>query len=168
MKLESLRQSKEWFSYLKFLGWSELKTTSGIKIAFMKTPLGAVTKIQRPPKFTEKDLLEIEKLCKKRRALFIKIEPVDEDNAKLLKKNKYVVSGHPLCPPSTSVIKLKTSEAKLWENISKSGKYSIRRAKREGSRVEFIQKPSKKEVEKIFPIIKETSVKRKFLFGESV
>ena len=86
MKLESLRQSKEWFSYLKFLGWSELKTTSGIKIAFMKTPLGAVTKIQRPPKFTEKDLLEIEKLCKKRRALFIKIEPVDEDNAKLLKK----------------------------------------------------------------------------------
>ncbi len=162
MKLESYRQSETWFEYLKILGWKYEETKSGIKIALLKSPLGVVTKIQRPKKFTENDLQEIENICKKYKALFIKIEPIDAENETILKQHGFVQSQHPLCPPSTSIINLKETEKELWNKISHSGKYSINRSTREGSVVKFLKKPSEKQTSDFYKLVVETSKRGRF------
>ena len=162
MGIASLRQSKSWEKYLNFLNWDVVATTSGIKIALMKTFLGTVSKIQRPKPFNDKDLDEIEEICKKRKCMFIKIEPGHGQDESILTKRGYQESRFPLSPPSTMHIELNESEQELWKRVSKSGKYSVKRAGREGARTEFIEYPSKKDIEEFYKMAKETSKRGKF------
>jgi len=158
----SLRQSDEWTKYLEFLGWKIISTKNGLKVCLMKTPLGAVSKVQRPKVFQKKDLDEIESICEKDRCMFIKIEPGFGQDEGLLKKRGYVVSRFPLTPPSTMLMELTKSEGQLWERVSKSGKYQINRAKREGNRTEFFPNPSTKQLEIFYVIAKDTAKRGRF------
>lgn len=162
VKKQNLRQSENWLIYLQSLGWKHIETTSGVKIALLKTPLGKVVKIQRPSSLSKKDLAEIETICKKNKALFIKIEPGIKQNQEILINAGYELSSHPLCPPSTVFIDLRKSEKDLWENISRSGKYSINRAKREGSVVSFTNTPTKQEVDEYYHLVQKTGKFKRF------
>lgn len=162
MSIASLRQSKPWESYLRFLNWDVVTTKSGIKIAVMKTILGTVSKVQRPKVFNSEELDEIEAVCKDRKCMFIKIESGFGQDEKILTERGYQESKFPLSPPSTMYIDLGESEQELWKKVSKSGKYSVKRAGREGSKVEFIEGPSKKDVEEFYKMAKETSKRGKF------
>ena len=48
-KLLDIRQSDEWQKYLSSLGWKYVVTSSGVKVSLLKTFIGTVTKIQKPP-----------------------------------------------------------------------------------------------------------------------
>lgn len=167
MSAQNLRQSKNWFSYLETLKWYSEKTSSGIRIALLKTPLGVVVKIQRPQDLTNEDLVEIDSICRKHRALFTKIEPSKNQKTDVLDKHGYVVSRHPLCPPSTMFIDLRKSETELWNNVSRSGKYSIKRAKREGGEVSFLVNPPKEKLEEYYKVVQDTG-KQKHFYTEPI
>lgn len=147
---------------MNFLKWEIVTTKADIKIAFLKTLFGTLCKVQRPQPFTAKDLEEIEKLCKKRKAIFVKIEPGFGQEEKVLEKRGYTKSRFPLSPPSTMIIDLVQSEQQLWSNVSRSGKYSIRRARREGNKVKITRNPKKPQLEEFYKLVKATGKRGKF------
>lgn len=161
-----MRQTDEWAEYLRFLGWKNERTSNGTLVNFRKLsffPFGKVVKVQRPfPLLKKKDLEEIENLSRKQKALFIKIEPNVGQNTQILRNYGYTYSLFPLIPTKTLFIHLYKSEDELWKDISKSGKYKINRAKREGAEVRFFQNPDKKILEEYHVMHVYTGKQKKF------
>lgn len=157
-----IRQSKGWSEYLAFLGWNSIRTSGDINIEIRKVFFGGLVKIQRPKKVLKADLIEILELCKKDKALFIKLEPAQNQDLKILSDSGYVRSASPLLPPTTILIDLTTDEKTLWTNVSHSGKYSVNRAGREGANVEFFQNPDENVLKSFYDIHKQTGNKKGF------
>jgi lipid II:glycine glycyltransferase (peptidoglycan interpeptide bridge formation enzyme) len=162
MKAKSVRQTDAWARFLTKLGWEIIETSQGNKLFFLKTLFGTLCKIQKPEKFSEKELDEIEEICREKKAIFIKIDPAYQQNEKLLEKRGYVYSNFPLSPPSTIFIDLTKSEEDLWNDLSRSAKYSVRRSKREKDRIEIFQDPKEEVLERLQKISQVTSKRGKF------
>jgi len=162
-KITELRQSEGWKKYLEWLGWKCIRTSKGTNIAIRKTPVGAVTKIQRPHNLSDEELNEINKICLDNKAMFIKIEPGLDQNLQLFKTHGYKETRYPLIPPATSIIDLGLSEEKLWKNLSKSGRYSVKRARRDGAKVKHYKNPSKEKIEYFQKLMDETSKDKKLI-----
>ena len=145
------------------MGWPGVRTPQGKTIVLRKSPFGTVTKIQRPENLSEKELREIEEICRKHKSIFIKIEPGLEQNLHTLEKEGYIHSYHPLLPPSTVFIDLTETEDMLWKAVSKTGRYSIRRAQREGATVETYKNPTVEQLELLLIFLKQTAAARKIL-----
>lgn len=160
--MQDLRQSDGWGEYLEFLGWKCVRTSNGALVFLRKSLVGTVTKIQRPKALSHKDLEEIEEICKKHNALFIKIEPQLDQNLEFLEKEKYTVSAFPLLSPSTIYIDLTRTEDELWGDISHNGKYSIKRAQREKTKVEFYKNPDKAILKIFYEVAKQVARRKKF------
>ncbi len=157
-----IRQGDRWAKYLEEMGWGSHRTSNGTNIYYNKTCLGSVIKIQRPPLLDENDLREIEDYCLSLKPLFIKIEPFVGQDVSILERGGYIESNEPLIPPSTIYIDLTKSEKELWNNISHSGKYSIRRAQREGTVTRFYQNPLEERLLEYFDLVKETGKRKHF------
>ena len=163
MKPETdIRQSDKWAQYLETLGWKSHRTSSGVNIYYRKTFLGGVVKIQKPSFITDADIEEIEKFCKSCRPIFIKIEPFIGQDVSVLEKRGYKTSDEPLTPPSTSYINLTKSEEELWKNISRSGRYSIRKAEKMGTITRFYQNPPEEKLNLYFEIVRATGRRKHF------
>lgn len=157
-----IRQSDKWSLYLKGLGWNSHKTSCGAIIQYIKTFLGTIVKIQHPSPLSMKDLEEINDFCSEQKALFIKIEPFTGQDISLLEKSGYKKNFYPLSPPSTIYIDLTKSEEELWDRLSHSAKYSIKRAEREGTVTRFYQNPLKEKVTDYFEMVKITGRRKHF------
>lgn len=162
-ELTSLRQSENWCKYLESLGWKTIETDFGAKINLLKTYLGYVTKIQKTKPLDKNELDVIEKICRENKAMFIKIEPGIGQDEDLLVNLGYKRSVFPLSPPKTLVIDLQKNEQELWNDVSRSGKYSVNRAKREKSTVSFYQHPQdEKKIAEFYAVVKATGKRGKF------
>lgn len=157
-----IRQSPEWLLYLEFLGWKKFTTSLGINGALKVSNLGRVIKVQRPKNITSQDIAQIEEIAQKRRISFIKIEPSLTQNLQILESAGYFPNGSPLCPPSTIFIDLTKTSQELWEDLSQSCKYSIKRAQREGAKVDFFISPSEENIAKFYKIHSATGKQKGF------
>ena len=160
--IKDIRQTDEWASYLKSIGWKSERTSNGTLVNFRKFPFGHLVKIQRPPQLKKKDLDEIEGLCAEKKALFIKIEPNFGQNVELLEDRGYRTSLFPLIPTKTMFIHLDNSEEDLWKAVSRSGKYKIRRSQREGADVKIYRNPAKEKLEEYHKMHVYTGKRKKF------
>ena len=160
-KIEDVRQSQKWASYLELFGWKST-LLNGINIELRKTIFGIVAKIQRPKNLNEKDIASILTQVAQKKISFLKIEPNLMQNMMLFNNNDFVTTTAYLTPPTTLVINLKNKENGLWNNISHSGRYSINRAQREGARVETISNPKDNQLEKFLSLNKESANKKNF------
>ena len=161
-QIHDIRQSDAWAEYLKAIGWKNATTSFGVKIFFRPSIFGALVKIQRTPPLNEEHIKEIEEICISKKAMFIKIEPGYGQDTSVLENMGYKTSLFPMVPASTIFIDLTLSEEELWKRVSKSGKYSIKRAEREGARVEVYTNPEDKEFDIYYGILKETGTLKKF------
>lgn len=157
-----LRQSEGWQSFLTKLGWNTTRFSTGFMAAWRKVGFHSIVKIQKPAQLTETDLAEIDELAGKINALFIKIEPYFGQDVTLLQNHGYVYSTFPLTPTKTIYIHLTKSEEELWQNLSKSCKYSINRARREGAKVSFHRYPKDEVVESFYSVLKSTGSRKHF------
>jgi lipid II:glycine glycyltransferase (peptidoglycan interpeptide bridge formation enzyme) len=157
-----IRQSDKWSMYLKELGWNSYRTSSGASIQYIKTFLGTIIKIQHPSPLSLKDINEIENFCSKLKPLFIKIEPFTGQDTSLLEKASFKKNLWPLSPPSTIYIDLTKSEEDLWNRLSHSAKYSIKRAQREGTVTRFYQNPLREKITDYFEMVKRTGKRKHF------
>lgn len=164
-KIKDIRQSEGWAAYQESIGWKIIETQKGTKVALMRTPIGKAVKIQRPDPIDYKELEEIETICKEDKALFVRIEPSLKQNLKLLEEKGFYLSPYPLLPPTTIFIDLRKDENELWDKISRSGKYSVRRAQREGAKIEFFKNPDEKTIALFEEVAKETAKIRNFGFS---
>lgn len=157
-----IRQANQWAESLKLYGWKSFKTTAGINVFIMNTFLGGFAKLQKPAPFDKQGLKEIEAICKKNHALFLKVEPSLGQDIKLLEDSRYKVSREILSPTKTIYIDLLKTEADLWQDISESGQYSIHRAQREGAKVEFFRHPTEEKLTEFYEIHRQTTQAKHF------
>ncbi|MFZ5424469.1 MAG: lipid II:glycine glycyltransferase FemX [Patescibacteria group bacterium] len=160
--IPDFRQSKKWAKYLTKYGWVSYRTSTGVNIEIKPYLLWSLVKIQRPHALNQQDLHEIEEICLKHKALFIKIEPTLKQNIKLLKQNGYMPSYAPISPPSTLIIDLKKPKDVLWKEVTKSGRYGINRGRREGAIVEIYKNPNDEILKQFHDIQLEASKARHF------
>jgi lipid II:glycine glycyltransferase (peptidoglycan interpeptide bridge formation enzyme) len=157
-----IRQSKQWEEYFKKIRWKGVRIKNSSVLFFFKTPFGSFGKCQRPNLLGKKDLKEIDRVCKKERALFLKIELARDQNPKIFEEFGYVDSKFPLAPPSTLIIDLTKTKDALWGDLSKSGRYGARRANREGAESVFHRNPTNEQMETYYELQKSRSQKKKF------
>lgn len=157
-----IRQSDKWGKYLESMGWKSHRTSGGVNIYSRKSFIGTVVKIQKPKDLKKEDIDEIENHCHGLKPLFIKIEPFVGQDVSVLENRGYKKSFDPLTPPSTIYIDLTKSEEELWAKISHGGKYSIKRAEREGTVTRFYQNPPKEKLPSYFEMVRGTGRRKHF------
>ena len=161
LEIEDIRQSPNWFNFLKLYGWQKVTTNEGINIAVLKTMFGKIAKIQRAKNITNTALNEIHTVLQKEKTLFVKIEPSLAQDLTVF-NNGFRKSKGFMAPPATLFINLGQKENDLWNSFSHSAKYSIRRAVREGARVERIIAPSTKQLELFYGLVQQTTKYKRF------
>lgn len=154
--MKDIRQSKEWGKHIAYWGWKTHKTSKGIQIYIKKDMLGTFAKLQRPQILTNKDLREIEDICKKEKSIYIKLEPNISQDTIILDEAGYKESDAPLAPPATLVINLTKPPEELKKDLSKSGQYAINRAKREKNTVEVFVNPTDEVLDLFHRILMES------------
>ena len=159
----NMRQSDSWGKFLERLGWRMHRTSFGANIAIHPFPFGNLVKVQRPPLLKKEDLEEIDRVCLENRAMFVKVDSNYGQDTKVLEEAGYALSVVPLSPPSTIWVSLEKPEAELWKDVSRSGKYSIKRAQRAGIKVEYYRNPSLDKLQTYYKeVLKPTGKKKKF------
>ena len=159
-----LRQTKEWSNHLSYWGWkTELLPRDGlqpsthhqepVKIHYKKTLFGTVAKLQHPSHLSKRSLDTLEQMAKKHKFLFVKIEPEAEEQQKVCLEHPLSKSTSPIAPTKTLRIDLTKSQITLYHELSKSCKYSVNRAQREGVTIDITQNPSHQYLKKLSNII---------------
>lgn len=158
-----VKQSPGWSNFLKRLGWDYVFTKDRVGVAILKTPIGRVAKVQRPYILNEAVLEDIDHICKEKRVFMLKLEPNINQNDIVLKEAGYKLSSAPLSPPKSMYIDLKRDIRELWNNLSKSGKYGVRRGEKEGARAEFYSNPTKEQLTNYYKVLKQTQRRGNFV-----
>ncbi len=158
----NIRQSPQWEEYFESMGWKCVRLQNGCSVFIFKTFFGSLVKTQRTPLLNKEDLEELDCVCLENKALFVKLEPLPDQNLEVLTNHGYLRSYNPLCPTTTQVIDLTKSEKALWDGLSHSAKYSVNRAKREGAKTIVYQNPSEDLLIKYFAVEKQTGTQKHF------
>lgn len=158
-----IRQSPQWGEYLKSLGWKKHTLGEYKNLYCLKTGPLVLAKMQRPANLSADDLVKLDQLAQENHFAFVKLEPSLDQDIELLAQLEYKPSMSPLCPPSTIFIDMENSVEMLQSNLSRSAKYSIHRAVREGGKVEMHKNPGLEVLNQVYPAYKETTEKQRFL-----
>ena len=131
-----LLQTGEWGELKSAFGWKAMRVISGnagVQILFRKLPLGFT--IGYIPKANVDQSLwsEIDSVCKRNRALFLKLEPDLWNDQQLGTWNlKLRTSPHNIQPPRTIIIDIRGSEDQILAKMKQKTRYNIRLAEKKG------------------------------------
>lgn len=119
-----IRQSKEYLTFIRSLGWQTEKISGGQAFIKKFPLLGSLIKIQRTPKL---NFQEIDNLAQKHRAFQIIIEPCTSPQTK---PSGFRPLKSPYVPTKTLILDLKPSEEKIFNSFSKNKRRDIRLAEK--------------------------------------
>ncbi len=159
---KDIKQSDSWGSYLSQLGWKIKTTSSGIKIAVRYIGRFGFTKIQHPASFSKNDILEIEKICRDNKCLYIKIEPDFNQDMSVFDGLHYERSSTANSSPSVIWVDLNHDEKDLWGRLSSSARNSVNRSRRAGFYVRISEMPSDDIIQKLHALLIETGAAKHF------
>jgi peptidoglycan pentaglycine glycine transferase (the first glycine) len=146
-------QTGEWGELKSAFGWDAARVISGgigIQILFRKLPLGLTVAYAPKPVFSERLSVishrsavisdqfwaEVDSVCKKHRAVFLKIEPDlwKDANSIELRNMQYSVrtSPHNIQPPRTIVVDIRGAEEEILAHMKQKTRYNIRLAEKKG------------------------------------
>lgn len=147
MEIIDVRQSDNWSKYLEMYSWKSLRLSNGAVLRTRSLLFFNFAKLQRPGVLDRKDLEELNSVCKQNKIFSLKIFPSVGQDTDLLIEFGYKKDTSLDAPPKTLLIDLRKSKDELWQELTKGCRYSINRASRYGVEVDFIIKPSEKEIE---------------------
>ena len=137
-----LLQMGEWGELKKDFGWKPVRVISedmGAQILFRKLPLGFTIGYMPKPvdsgQWTvdsESFWSEVNSICKKNRAVFLKIEPDSWDSAFRILHSAFRISPHNIQPPRTITIEIQDSEEDILARMKPKCRYNIRLAEKKG------------------------------------
>jgi peptidoglycan pentaglycine glycine transferase (the first glycine) len=131
-----LLQTGEWGELKSAFGWKPVRIVSGdagAQILFRKLPLGFTVCYIPRANFDQSLLPEIDSVCKKNRAIFLKLEPDSWDNQKPETWNlKFRTSPHNIQPPRTIIIDIRGSEEEILVRMKPKTRYNTRLAEKKG------------------------------------
>lgn len=129
--MTDLRQSPQFGKYTEAIGW-QVEKIGDCHVFIRQLPLiGSIIKIQRPNSIPFK---KIDELAKRYRALFVKIEPIQQLSNKTMKRLKshgFRQDSWPLLPTKTIWIDLTKTANQLWKEMEKETRYCIKKAEKE-------------------------------------
>jgi peptidoglycan pentaglycine glycine transferase (the first glycine) len=137
-----LLQMGEWGELKKDFGWKPVRIISGdvgAQILFRRLPLGFT--IGYMPKPVESgqwavgsELFwdEVNSICKKNRAVFLKLEPDTWEDKFILHPSSFIISKHNIQPPRTITLDIKDSEVDILARMKPKCRYNIRLAEKKG------------------------------------
>lgn len=141
-----LLQTGEWGELKSAFGWKPVRIVNGalgVQVLFRKLPLGFT--IGYIPKFdvssprlafSQELWREIDSVCIRNRALFLKLEPDlwqdDEPGRSPSTNHQLRISPHNIQPPRTIIIDIKGSEEEILARMKQKTRYNIRLAQKKG------------------------------------
>lgn len=138
-------QTGEWGELKSAFGWEPIRLIlddrSGAQILFRRLPLGLTLAYLPKPAFSyqksafsEQFWTEIDAVCKKRHAVFLKIEPDGWNDPPLAmgEGRGMRVSLHNIQPASTILVDLRGSEDEILARMKQKTRYNIRLAQKKG------------------------------------
>ncbi len=138
-----LLQMGEWGELKKYFGWKPvrivLNNEIGCQILFRRLPLGLTLGYMPKPVSSNWLLVigdsfweEIDSVCKKNHAIFLKIEPDLWEGQLLITNHQLLISPHNIQPPRTIVIDIKENEETILTRMKPKCRYNIRLAEKKG------------------------------------
>ncbi|MCL4269872.1 MAG: peptidoglycan bridge formation glycyltransferase FemA/FemB family protein [Anaerolineales bacterium] len=136
-----LLQMGEWGELKEGFGWKPIRIISGnvgVQILFRRLPLGFT--IAYMPKVSSDQLSatsdqfwrEIDSVCKKNRAVFLKLEPDAWTDEFILHPSSFIISKHNIQPPRTITLDINASEEDILAKMKPKCRYNIRLAEKKG------------------------------------
>jgi len=137
-----LLQTGEWGELKEGFGWTAVRLIHGgigAQILFRKLPLGFT--VGYMPKPVNSDQLsvvshqfwnEVDAACKKRRAIFLKVEPDSWDGDFILHPSSFILSPHNIQPPRTIIVDISENEDAILARMKQKCRYNIRLAEKKG------------------------------------
>jgi lipid II:glycine glycyltransferase (peptidoglycan interpeptide bridge formation enzyme) len=132
-------QTAEWGELKSAFGWEAQRLVSGqagVQILFRKLPFGfTLAYIPRPLAAFEQLFSEIDALCRRKHAIFLKIEPdAWDDEPALLSAGCHglLTSPHNIQPPRTVVISLTGTDDEILSRMKQKCRYNVRLAEKKG------------------------------------
>ncbi len=146
-------QTAEWGELKAGFGWEVVRLVCGdlgVQILFRKLPLGfTVAYMPKPiafdrgpwtvdrevPSTVHRLWSEVDDICRKKRAIFLKVEPDfwDDEPSSLLTSNiSLLTSKHNIQPPRTIIISLEGDETDILNRMKQKCRYNVRLAEKKG------------------------------------
>ena len=111
----------------------------GTQILFRRLPLGLTLGYMPKPVFSgqwsvvsDQFWKEVDSICKKNHAIFLKIEPDAWTEEFLIPHSSFLISKHNIQPPRTIVISIKDSGEAILAKMKPKCRYNIRLAEKKG------------------------------------
>ncbi len=144
-----LLQTGLWGELKSAFGWQAVRLIAGecgAQVLFRRLPLGfTVAYLPKGPVSSEQHagvhesfLDELDALCRKKKAVFLKIEPdawEEEGQPPAVGASAFVLSRHSIQPRRTLIVDLRGSEEDLLGRMKQKCRYNIRLAEKKGVRV---------------------------------
>jgi lipid II:glycine glycyltransferase (peptidoglycan interpeptide bridge formation enzyme) len=138
-----LLQTGEWGELKSTFGWDPVRLIlddgPGAQILFRRLPLGLTLAYLPKPVFSERLAVtsdqfwvEVDSICKKRRAVFLKIELDTWESDFMLHHSAFILSKHNIQPPRTLVVNIQGTEDDLLARMKQKTRYNIRLAEKKG------------------------------------
>jgi peptidoglycan pentaglycine glycine transferase (the first glycine) len=136
-----LLQMGEWGELKKDFGWKPVRfiheNEVGCQILFRRLPLGLTLGYMPKPVFSDQSLAfsdqfwkEVDSVCKKNHAVFLKVEPDSWNEAFRIPHSAFRISPHNIQPPQTIVISIKEDEEQILARMKPKCRYNIRLAEK--------------------------------------
>lgn len=138
-----LLQTGEWGELKSAFDWEPVRIILddrlGAQILFRRLPLGLTLAYLPKPGFSDQLSIfgdqfwaEIDAVCRRRRAVFLKIEPDVWDSDFILPPSSFLLSKYDIQPPRTIVINLRGTEDEILARMKQKTRYNIRLAEKRG------------------------------------
>lgn len=141
-----LLQTGEWGELKSAFGWDPVRLVlgdgAGVQILFRHLPLGLTLAYLPKPAFSYQQLAlseqfwaAVDTVCKKRHAVFLKIEPDvwnDSSSAELRNTHYATPSPRTIQPPRTIIVDLAGTEDDILARMKQKTRYNIRLAQKKG------------------------------------
>lgn len=137
-----LLQMGEWGELKKDFGWKPVRLVSGnvgVQILFRRLPLGFTIGYMPKPVDSGQWMVdseafwrEVDFICKKNRAVFLKVEPDAWDSEFRILHSAFRISPHNIQPPRTITINIQDSEEDILARMKPKCRYNIRLAEKKG------------------------------------
>ncbi len=137
-----LLQTGEWGELKSAFGWEAVRVINGdagAQILFRKLPLGFTIGYMPKPVFGDQLSVssgqfwtEVDLACKKRHAIFLKIEPDAWQDNFILHLSSFILSKHNIQPPRTIIVDICGSEDEILARMKQKCRYNVRLAEKKG------------------------------------
>ena len=158
---KDFRQTPQFARFIESKGF-KTKTLKNGSI-FHEFSLGPISIIKSfRPLLDEQSLAEVQEIANQKNNLICKIAPNLEFDQTLSIKQDYKIVNSVMSPTKTLIQDLTQNIEDIYLNFSENTKYKINRSVREGDRVEFIQNPTNKDIDRFYDNLEDRQKFKKF------